>query len=509
LNTSSKEINSLRNALVGGISKIVTLALSFAAKTMFIRYLGAAYLGINGLFTNLFVLMSSVDFGVGVAMCYSLYDPLAQNDEDRISTIYDFYRRLYRIIFVVDLIIGVSLFPFLDVLFNEQSQMANIEIYYILFLANTVLYNLLNYKSYIINADQKRYLTNFYTMIFEGASYIAQIAILILTQNYILYLVITIVKTLGYSLYMAYLARKMYPCIRKCTGVLSAAEKKYLYKNSADMFLYKLSEMMISGTDNIIISLLVGTISVGYYSNYEFIIQGVTSITALGFASLAASVGHMLVENNKEKNIKIFYMLQDLNCWLGGFTTVSILILVQDFVAIWAGREYVLSWPVVISIVVNYYFCVQRDLVKMFRESAGLFHRMMYMGIINAVLNVVLSVVFGTYMGMSGIFLATVVSGLLTSFWYEPYLLHKEYLHCSIKGYLAKQVKCIVLFLICFGVTFLTAGFVRNDNVLSFIVKAVICLFIPNVFYFLVLRKTEAVGALLAAMKAVVRNEKN
>ena len=59
------------------------------------------------------------------------------------------------------------------------------------------------------------------------------------------------------------------------------------------------------------------------------------------------------------------------------------------------------------------------------------------------------------------------------------------------------------------GITFVIAGFVRNDDVLSFIVKGIICLCIPNVFYFLVLRKTEAVGALLAALKAVVRNEKN
>ncbi|MDF2881619.1 MAG: polysaccharide biosynthesis protein, partial [Clostridiaceae bacterium] len=76
MNTQSREVNSIRNIIVGVINQISILFLNIVATTLFIKKLGTEYLGVNGLFSNLFVLMSFAEFGIGTVMVYSLYEPL-------------------------------------------------------------------------------------------------------------------------------------------------------------------------------------------------------------------------------------------------------------------------------------------------------------------------------------------------------------------------------------------------------------------------------------------------
>ena len=60
--------------------RVSTLLLSFASRTVFIYVLGAEYLGLNGLFTNILSFLALSELGLGSAIAFLLYKPIAEND---------------------------------------------------------------------------------------------------------------------------------------------------------------------------------------------------------------------------------------------------------------------------------------------------------------------------------------------------------------------------------------------------------------------------------------------
>jgi O-antigen/teichoic acid export membrane protein len=493
--------------LLGSFNQAVFLSLSFATKTVFISQLGIVYLGINGLFTNLFVLFSSIEFGIGIAMMYSLYKPLAENNKEKIGALYNFYRSIYRNTSIGIGITGMALFPFLKLLINTEVPVAHKELYYLLFLINAVVYNQFIYKSYLIIADQKKYLVSLYYMLFEGSVFILQIITLLEFQSYSIYLALVIFKTVFYCGFLHFKIQRVYPYVIDKKGEFSKKDKITLHKSAFNMIVYKVSEMMICGTDNIIISVILGTIYVGYYSNYEFILQGISSVVALIFASLAASVGNLFVDNDLNKKYQIFHLVQNLNLWVAGFMTTGIYLLSQSFITAWIGPSYLLSNQVLLIISLNFYLTVMRDANKMFRESAGLFDKMKRVIVLNAVLNILFSVLLGLKFGMVGVFSATVISGLLTSYPFEAYLIHRDYLRKSMKTYLIMQAKGAVLVVMSVMITGFFMGLDIGTGWGSFFFKVIIFGVISNAFYFIMLKQTDGVQFLICTGKQLILNQ--
>lgn len=481
MNSESRKLNSIRNIIFGYGNQILTLLLSFIGRTVFIKVLGEDYLGINGLFSDVLVMLSMADLGFGTAMVYSFYKPIAEHDEKRIAALIHFYRKIYNFIAVVVAVVGVMLVPFLKYLVNLDQGIPHLKIYYLFFLANTVISYLFVYKTSIINASQKNYLISQYQAIVNVVKTIVQIVVLLAFHNYFIYLFITIVATMANNLIASHKADQLYPEIRNSHEKLDAESKKSIFENMKSIFLYKVSGVLLNGTDNTLISIIAGTVWVGIYSNYNMIITAVNNFVITLFSSVTASIGNVIVTEKSEKRYEVFKVMQTISLMIAASTVVIMYSLINDLIYVWLGDKFVLSNQILIAIMCNFYLGNILRPIWSYREATGLYMQTKYIMLIAAGINIVLSIALGNYFGMSGILFASVLARLSTYFWYEPKLLFKNYFEENVRGFYFSIVKNIVLVVFLSIAIFWGGQFFIVDTWGKLILKAVIVVSIVGI----------------------------
>lgn len=448
MNSESRKLNSIRNIIFGYGNQILTLLLSFISRTVFIEVLGEGYLGINGLFSDVLTMLSMADLGFGTAMVYSFYKPVAERDEKRIAALIHFYKRIYNWIALVVAVVGVMLIPFLKYLVNLEQGIPHLKIYYLFFLANTVISYLFVYKTSIINASQKNYLISQYQAIVSVVKTVIQIVALLVFHNYFVYLFITIAATLANNLIASYKADQLYPEIRTSHEELDTESKKSIFENMKSIFLYKVSGVLLNGTDNTLISVIVGTVWVGIYSNYNMIISSINNFINTLFSSVTASIGNVVVTEKSGKRYEVFKIMQVISLMIAATTVVTMYSVMNDLVFVWLGEKFVLSNQILIAIMCNFYLGNILRPIWSYREATGLYMQTKYIMLIAAGINLVLSIVWGNLFGMSGIIFASAVSRLATYFWYEPKLLFKNYFEEKVSEFYISIVKNIFLVIV-------------------------------------------------------------
>lgn len=473
------------------LQKGVFLVLSMVSRVIFVQVLNASYLGINGLFSNVLNILSMADLGIGTAMMYSLFKPLAERDAEKLSALVSFFRKVYLIIAMSVLALGLAGTPFLHLMVNLEKPIPYLEAYYILSLLNVVMSYLFVYRTVLVQADQKSYILDSCATVFRVITFAAQIAVLFLFKNYFVYLSVAVTTGFVSNLVQNAVALKMYPYLRETAPKLERSEKQRIARDIKATFIYRICGTIQSNTDNILISIMVGTVFVGYYSNYSMIVNEIVSIISMVYAAFKAGVGNLFANDApEEQSFFLYRALELLNFWLVGFSSVCFVCLFQDFIKIAFanrnGMEYVLPTPVMIILVINFYVANIRQTMWMFRETTGLFHEVRYIPMVTAVLNLFLSLLLGRCYGMFGIILATVVARMLYAWWREPMILFRQCFHRSPKTYYITYIKRICLCAAVCGVTYLICGQISEENeYLHFIIEMLLCCVIPNgIFYF-------------------------
>lgn len=304
----SRTEHSIRNTTVALVTQIVSVVLSFVTRTIFIKKLNVDYLGINGLFSNILTMLSLAEMGVGTAIIYAMYKPLAEKNEKKISALMNLYERLYRIIGLVVAGIGLALVPFLNVFIRQRPAIPYLEGVYLLYLSNTVLSYFFTFKRSIVIADQQGYLSNLNTTNFLILQNIAQIILLLVTGNYYLFLITQIVCTVMSNVVISRKVDRMYPYLKKYKNeTLTKSDKQSIWKSVAGMMSSKLGAAVVNGTDNLLISAFVGVYSVGLYSNYKLIVNTVKTLFVQCVSSVTASVGNLNATESRQKSSEIFF----------------------------------------------------------------------------------------------------------------------------------------------------------------------------------------------------------
>lgn len=505
MNSNSRTSNTTRNIITGLTNKILLLVLSFVSRKIFIIYIGVDYLGINSLFTNVLTILSLADMGFGIAMSYSYYKPLANNDNEKLAALVQFYSKIYSIISIVVTVVGIGFIPFLKYIVNTDTKIAHLYIYYLIALSNTVISYLFVYKSNIISADQKSYLVNKIQLRVNFAKIILQIICIILFQNYMIYASLDVVATLANNLIISYIADKLYPFINnKNIKPLTADLKKDIYSNLKSVFLYKFSASIMSGTDSIIMSSLISTTAVGLYSNYLTITTQITAFVQIVFSSFTASIGNLVIENKEEKNYQIFRIMQMVSHILSGIIAVCLLALSNEFITLWLGIEYNMGELMAIAITANTYFTISLQPIWSYREATGLYNKTKYVMVATAVLNIILSILMGMFMGAPGIIFATVIARLLTYFWYEPTLVYKLYFNHSSLKYYTDYIISIIIIIFAFLFSDYLYKFISISGWLGWIVHAVLVGFVALLAYFIRYGWTEEFKLLIEKIKYII-----
>lgn len=479
---------SSKTAAHGIIYQIIVLSFSFIGRTIFVKTLGSEYLGINGLFSNILTVLALAELGFGTAINYSLYRPIAEHNTKAITALMNFYKKVYNIIAVGVLGIGLSLIPFLDMIVNLQQDIPHLKIYYVLVLLQTVISYCFAYKMAILNANQQGYMVSNYGMVTYILQFVLQSAFLILTHNFIIYLCIQILCTFVNNLLIAHKVDKVYPEL-KGKDTLSKQERKSIFTNVKALFVYKVGSVILNGTDNILISTLVGTIWVGIYSNYILLINSIRGFVVIIFNSIQASIGNLSVSEDNEKQYFMFKVLNLLCFLIYGFCSICFLVLFDDFMMIWLGKDFLLGQLTLAIVVLNFFIPGSLSITSLFRDSVGLFKKTKYVFLVTALLNLVLSIVFAQFWGLNGILFATLVARLLTNFWYEPYVLLKQYFHKSAKGYFIQAAgQLVVIFVLAVAIKMLLSFL--PCTIIWFFVKCLLCAGIVLTVFWLGARKT-------------------
>lgn len=482
---------SVLNVLTGIGGYIINTLLGFICRMVFVRCLAAEYLGINGLFSNILSMLSLAELGIGSAIVYALYKPIAENDKDKIAALMQFYGHAYRIIGCVVAIFGVLMIPFLNFVIQEPPTIKeNLYVIYLLYLFNTASTYFFSYRSSLLTAVQQNYLVIGISYLFTIVQSILQIIFLVLTKEYMTYLFIQTIGVFGYNLTISYIAKKKYPYIEKKEIVaVDQKEKKEIVKNIKALTIWKLSGLLVNNTDNIIITYFSGIISVGYTSNYTLFSSTLNSLLTQLFNGITASVGNYNATESKEKKIELFNKIHFANFWLFGWAALLIFIVSGDLVRIFYGEQYVLPMNIPFVIAMNFYMVGMQNAVWMFKNTMGLFQQGRYLLIITAVINLIASIVLGEHFGVLGILLATAISRALTNTWYDPYAVFKYGFGISPKYYYKQYIRFTLVLILSGGIEYLICQQMCLGLVTNIAVKCLVSTLITNFIFILFLKK--------------------
>ncbi len=507
----SRTTNVIKNAKVASIAQFINIILNFVSRTIFINMLGNEYLGINGLFTNILTVLSFAELGIGNAIIYSMYKPIAENDENKIKALMNFYKKAYFTIGVIVAIVGLCVIPFFDFIIKDVPDIKeNIILIYILFLANTSLSYFFTYKKSIISGHQKEYIINYYKLFFTIIQTIFQMLILLFTKNYILYLIIQIICTFLNNFAVSKKADKMYDYIKyKNKNELDKKEKKEIFNNVKSLTLYKFGSVILNGTDNILISSMLGVTVVGIYSNYTLIINAILSIISQILNVFTASVGNLNAIGTKKQKEKVLYELFFISVLIYGFCGGALFILLNPFIKIWLGEEYLLSIGIVISIVLHFYINGIQFAPFTYRNTMGLFNKGKYSPIVAAIINIVLSIILGKYIGLMGILLATSISRLLTTTWVDPYLIYKYKIDGKVSDYFKKYILYTIIVIINIFICYILTSFIKDTGILAIILKAIIYTLASIIMYLLFFHRTQEFKDLVERIKNIITKKEN
>lgn len=499
--------NSVKNSITSTLSSIVTMILGFVSQAILIRLLGAEYLGLNGLFTNILTMLSFFELGIGSAIVYHLYKPIAEDNKKEINILMNFYKKSYTIISIIVFGVGLVVLPFLNIIVGKVSVNINIHVIYIMFLINTSSSYLLSYKKNIIMANQKNYIINIIHIIYLFLLNTIQLAILFLTKNYYLYLGIKFIFQMLENFIGSYIASKLYPYINlKSKDELDKKTKIDITNKVKALLFHKIGYSLVSGTDNIIISSFLGVKTVGLYSNYYTIIASVNNLFSQIISSATASIGNLLVSGEtEEKKYSVFKKIRFLNFWISCFSAICILVIITPFIKIWIGEQYLLSFFVTVTLVFNYFQKMQRSTYNTFKDSAGIWVEDKFVPLVESVLNIAFSIILLKIFGLAGVFMGTIISGLALWCYSYPKFVYKKLFNRSYVDYAKETIGYIVLFIVLALVTYYISVLININNVwLQLISNTIISITIPNIILVLIFRKTESYKYFIDIFKKLI-----
>lgn len=478
---------SILNIATGLGGYVVNTIIGLVCRMIFTRTLSADYLGISGLFTNILSMLCLAELGIGSAIIYALYKPLAEDNKEKIASLVKFYGKCYQVIGIVVAVVGAALMPFMNVLIREQPDIQeSLYVIYAIYLFNTASTYFFSYRSSLIMAAQQNYIVSGLNYIITIAQSAVQIVWLLTTHEYLGYLIIQSIGTLIYNIVISCIAKRKFPYIAgKNIKPLEKKERYGLIRNVKALIIWKLSGLLVNSTDNIIITYFSGLAAVGLSSNYTLLSGTLNSLLNQLFNGVTASVGNLNAIESKEKKLSMFYSLNLANFWMFGWATIGIFVVSTDIVNMMFGEDYVLPLSISFVIALNFYMVGMQNAVWTFKNTMGLFRPGRYLLIVTAAINLVCSIVLGKLWGLFGILFATVISRAFTNTWYDPYAVFKYGLKEKVSTYFIRYgfyaLVLVITGAICYGI----CSLLHFSLWINVILKIVVCSIVPNTIFLL------------------------
>lgn len=509
----SRTKNALRNTAVGLFSKIITLGLSFASRTVFIYVLGTTLLGVNSLYTEILSMLSFAELGFGNALRFAMYKPIADQDDSKITQILAFYKKVYLYIVTVIIAIGLALIPFLPRIVKgaDMLTVGQLKGYYILFLFNTSVSYFLAHKLSYVSARQESYVYTKYELATNIITNLLQILVVVVWKNFLLYLLIRSACLLLSKVMISKLLDRRYPVLtKKPEEPLPVAEKKSIFKEVKGLAVHQFSSVAVHSTDNIIISSLsgLGVTAVGLISNYNMLMNSVLSFVEIALGSVAAGFGDIVAHKDREGYHRAFLDMAFIDFWIYGFCSICFYILVPPFISLWIGADKLIDSISFFLIILNLFLQGQCTAFNYARIAVGNFGKDSGWALVQALVNLVVSALGAHYLGLVGVYVGTICSRMVYVI-FRPYSTYEIMFQKSSMEYYCLLIKYgSVTFLVGLCMKLLSAAIMRELTWLSFVQCTVVLVLGINLIFFLLFFRSREWAALMSRIARLIGKRK-
>ena len=489
----NRKKNASRNIVWGIFEKIAKILFPFITRTVLIKTLGAEYLGLNSLFTSVLQVLSISELGVGTAIVFSMYEPIAHDNEKKVCALLNLYRKIYYIIGLIILIVGLLVTPFLHYMIKDDYTITiNIYLLFLIYLFDTVIgYFLYSYKISLFMAYQRNDIISKVSSLLALLCNTFQVLMLICFRNYYIFVLVIPIITILQNIIQAYLAKKHFPTI-VCKGDISLDEKKELKKRIVGLLSFKIYGVIFDAVDAVVVSTFLGLTTLAIYNNYYYIQKAIISFLLVITSSITAGIGNKMVTNNCRDNYKDLINFSFVNGWICSWCAICLLCLYQTFMKIWMGEKLMFQFSTVLLIVI--YFLIPRltNLTYTYREAAGLWWQDRFRPLVSSIVNICANLILVKFIGINGVIISTILCTVFINVPWGTYILFKYYFKCSSKEYMMKIVFYILNTIWVGGLTLFVCSLIRlSDQLLEFVIKVGICCIIPNVLFWIVYRTTK------------------
>ncbi len=506
----SRTNNVIKNTTITTLCYIMYLIVSFVCRTIFTKKLGAEYLGISGLFSNILTILSFAELGLGSSLVYHLYKPLAEDDHNKVNLYIRLYKKIYNVIILVILVLGIGVIPFLKYLVEAPNVKESLILLYVLYLIQTLTSYLFVYKKTLLTADQKDYVVSLFTEITNLFMNIFQCIILIVFENFVFYFLLSIIfGILNNVICSIYVSRKYKYLNDKVKGNLTKKEIQDLKSDTKGLVMTKVASVAFGGTDNIFISSFIGIRYVGILSNYSLIVTMVNSLMNKIFASITASIGNLGVsKDSSSKTESVLFKMFFINATIYTYICVGMIILLQEFVTVfWLSNEYFLSNSVIMILIIELYIRSLHFPLHTTRSALGLFSQYKIFFVFAAILNIVLDFLLVKPFGIAGLLFATILCRGWT-YVVDIYSVYKFGFKSSSIKYYKLLFKWFFFFIICYAISILIIQKIVAVSILNFIIKILIISIVYLILFIVFFGKTEEMNYFIQLFKTKLIKKK-
>lgn len=481
----------------------VAILTSFICRTVFARLLSAEYLGLGGLFSNIISVLSLSELGIGSVIIINLYKPIAENDEVRISRLMNFYRKAYNFIGCFVIACGFLLLPFLKFLVKSDTDIPHLWLYFMLFVIQSASSYFFAYKQSLLTASQKEYVCSLVRQGFNILMNVLQIVFLLITKQYVAYLLVSIATNLGSNVVISIITDRKYKYLKRYKKEkLAKDETRGMLKNVSSMMLHKVGNTVINSTDNILISSMVGVIYTGLYSNYLLIMNVVTQVVTIVLNAMSASIGDFNARKTVAERKELFDAMRMFSYWIFGMSAICFCCLYQPTIELWLGSEFLLSYDVVVIISVNFFINGIIRIPSTFCDVSGLYTKTKLKPILMAVINLAVSFVCLNLWGLVGVFIGTLVSYIAIAIWIDPYYLYREEFKLSLARYFLSLVINVGLVGAVGLITYVVV-----ELIASYVLKVMACLLVSNLLFFIAYFRTKDFRFIWNRAKVIIKRK--
>lgn len=500
--------SAIKNIVFGQVGNFITQILNFVLRTVFIDHLGDTLNGVNALYTSILSVLSMAELGIGTALNYSLYKPAAEKDYEKIKSYMQFYKMAYRIIGIVIAVIGLLISPFLQWLVKQPEGVTvrDLTLYYYIFLFNTASSYFVAYKYSLVNAEQKNYIQTNILTVTKMITVILQIVVVLVTGNFYIYLLTAAGVELIQKIFVTVYLNRRYPYLKdKDIKKLTKEETGEIASKTKALVFHKVGDVARLQTDSMIISAFINVTVTGFVDNYNWVLNSIANVVNIFFNSVISGFGNLIATESRERQYQMFKVYRFAACWIYGFAAIGFSMLLTPFIILWKGETRALAYGVVLCILVDFYFKGERIVLSNFKTAAGVFEQDKYLALIQGVVNLIISIVLVRSIGLVGVYVGTIVSGLIANIT-KPVIIYRVILNRPVKGYFYDFIRYLAviaaLFVLLTGIRSLV---MPQITISAFAVMFVIICVVFNGIFFLLFGRTDEFEYLWGIVKQKIR----